>query len=75
MKKILCILGLSMIFSLPVFADGEIGTGNKSCPTNCIVNPDTQVETTKISATSKLLTEITNDYYSKITSYFIEIAF
>jgi hypothetical protein len=75
MKKILCILGLSVLFSLSVFADGEIGTGGKTCTTNCIANPDTQVEITKVFATSKSLSETTNDYFSKIVNYFIEITF
>jgi hypothetical protein len=75
MKKILCIIGLSVIFSLSVFADGEMGTGNKSCTTNCLANPDTQVEMTKGTGTSKSLTEVANDYFNNITKYFIEIAF
>jgi hypothetical protein len=75
MKKILCILGLSVIFSLSVFADGEVGTGHKTCTTNCIANPDTQVEMTKVAATSKSLSETANDYFDKIVNYFIEISF
>jgi hypothetical protein len=75
MKKILCIIGLSVLFSLSVFADGGIGTGNKTCTTNCLANPDAQVEMTKVAATSKSLTETVNDYFSKMVNYFNEITF
>jgi hypothetical protein len=75
MKKILCIIGLSVLFSLTIFADGGIATGGKTCTTNCIANPDTQVEMTKVAATSKSLSETANDYFSKIVNYFIEISF
>jgi predicted solute-binding protein len=75
MKKILCIIGLSVLFSLTIFADGGIATGGKTCTTNCIANPDTQVEITKVSATSKSLTETANDYFGEIVKYFTEITF
>jgi hypothetical protein len=51
MKKILCVMGLSVLLSLSVLADGDIPTGGKTCTANsannCLVNPDAQVETTK----------------------------
>jgi hypothetical protein len=75
MKKILCILGLSVLFSLSVFADGEIGIGGKTCTTNCLANPDAQVEMTKGTGTSKSFTETANDYFNNMAKYFIEIAF
>jgi hypothetical protein len=75
MKKILCIIGLSVVFTLPILADGDIPTGGKTCTTNCLANPDTQVEMTKDAGTSKSLTETASDYFSKIKSYFIEITF
>jgi hypothetical protein len=75
MKKILCIIGLSVLFSLSVFADGEVGIGNKTCTTNCLANPDTQVEMTKVTGTSKSLTETANDYFGEIVKYFTGIAF
>jgi hypothetical protein len=75
MKKTLCILGLSVIFSLTAFADGDIGAGHKTCTTNCIANPDTQVEMTKVAATSESLGEIANDYFGKMVNYLIEISF
>ncbi len=75
MKKILCIAALCACLSLTAFADGDIGQGNKTCTTNCIANPETQVETTKVSATSKSLSETANDYFSKMVNYFIEISF
>jgi hypothetical protein len=75
MKKILCIAALSVCVSLTALADGDMGTGNKSCTTNCIANPDTQVEMTKVAETSKSLSETANDYFSKMVNYFIEITF
>jgi hypothetical protein len=73
MKKILCIACLSVLFSLSALADGGMEAG-KSC-TNCIANPDTQVEQVKDSPASKSLTETANDYFNQLTKYFIEIAF
>jgi hypothetical protein len=75
MKKILCVMGLCVVLSLTVLADGDLGTGGKTCTTNCFANPDTQVENTKDAGTNKSLSETANDYFSKITKYFIEIAF
>jgi hypothetical protein len=75
MKKILCTVSLSVLFSLSALADGGIPTGGKTCTTDCIANPDTQVEQVKDSPTSKSLTETANDYFNNITKYFIEIAF
>jgi hypothetical protein len=71
MKKIICTVCLSVVFSLSALADGGMPTGNRACTTNCIVNPDTQVEQVKDSPASKSLT----DYFNNITKYFIEIAF
>jgi hypothetical protein len=75
MKKILCIIGLSVVFSMSVLADGEIPTGGKTCTTNCLANPDTQVEMTKDAGTNKSLTETANDYFGEIVKYFTEITF
>ncbi len=75
MKKILCIAALSVLFSMTALADGEMGGGNKTCTSNCLANPDIQVETTKNAETSKSLSEITNDYFGKMVNYFIEVAF
>jgi hypothetical protein len=75
MKKILCILGLSVVFSMSVLAEGDMGLGGKTCTTNCSANPVTQVETTKDAETSKSLTETANDYFGEMFKYFIEIAF
>ena len=72
MKKIFSIAAISVLFSLSVFADGGMEAGGKTC-TNCFVNPTSQVEVTK--ETSKTLTETTNEYFSKIVNYFIEIAY
>jgi uncharacterized protein YdeI (BOF family) len=78
MKKILCIMAVSVLFSLSIFADGEIGTGNKACTANsannCLVNPDAQVETTKDTGTIKSITETANDYFGNIVKYFTDIA-
>jgi hypothetical protein len=49
--------------------------GRGSCTSNCIANPDTQVEQVKDSPASKSLTETANEYFNNITKYFIEIAF
>jgi hypothetical protein len=75
MKKILFTACLSVLFSLSVMADGGMGAGNRTCTTNCIANPDTQVEQVKDSPASKSLTETANEYFNHITKYFIEIAF
>jgi hypothetical protein len=75
MKKILSIACLSVLFSLSALADGGMTTGNRTCTTDCIANPDTQVEQVKDSPTSKSLTETANEYFNNITKYFIEIAF
>jgi hypothetical protein len=75
MKKILCTICLSVLFSLPALADGGMGLGNKTCTTNCIVNPDTQIEQVKDSPASKSFTETANAYFNDLTKYFIEIAF
>ncbi len=75
MKKVLSIACLSVIFSLSALADGGIGTGNRSCTTNCIANLDTQIEQVKELPASKSFTETANDYFNNITKYFIEIAF
>jgi hypothetical protein len=79
MKKILCILGLSVVFSLSALADGEMGAGGKTCSatstTNCLINPDDRVETTKDAGTIKSITETANDYFGKIVTYFTDIAF
>jgi hypothetical protein len=75
MKKILCIIGLSVVFSLSALADGDMGAGGKTCTINCLANPDTQVEMTKDAGTSKSLTETANDYFSEMVKYFIEIAY
>ena len=69
MKKIICIAGLSVLLSVSAFADGGMELG-KTC-TNCIVNPNTQVETTKDTKTSESIT----DYFNETVKYFIEIAF
>jgi hypothetical protein len=74
MKKILCTLSLCVLFSLSALADGGMSAG-KGCTTNCIVNPDTQVEYVKDSPSSKSITETVNEYFNNITKYFIEIAF
>jgi hypothetical protein len=74
MKKILCIVSLSVILSLSALADGGMEAG-KTCTTNCIANPDPQVEQVKDLPASKSLTETANDYFNNITKYFIEIAF
>jgi hypothetical protein len=74
MKKILCTLSLCVLFSLSALADGGM-TAGRSCPTNCIANPDTQVEQVKDSSASKSITETANDYFNNIAKYFIEIAF
>ncbi len=73
MKKILSIVCLSVIFSLSALADGGMELG-KTC-TNCITNPDTQVEQVKDLPASKSFTETANEYFNNITKYFIEIAF
>jgi hypothetical protein len=75
MKKVFFIALLCASFSLTALADGDGGVGNKTCTTNCVANPDTQVEMTKVAATSKSVTETANDYFSKIVNYFIEITF
>jgi hypothetical protein len=75
MKKILSIVCLSVLFSLSALADGGMEAGGKTCTTNCIANPDTQVEQVKDSPASKSLTETANEYFNNITKYFIEIAF
>jgi hypothetical protein len=75
MKKILCIIGLSVIFSLSALADGDMGAGGKTCTTNCLANPDTQVEMTKDAGTNKSLTETANDYFGEMFKYFTGIAF
>jgi hypothetical protein len=74
MKKILCTVSLCVLFSLSALADGGM-TAGKGCTTNCIANPDTQVEQVKDSPASKFFTETANDYFNKLTEYFIEIAF
>jgi hypothetical protein len=71
MKKILCTVCLSVLFSLSALADGGMELGGKTCTTNCIANPDTQVEQVKDLPASKSIT----DYFNNITKYFIEIAF
>ncbi len=75
MKKILCTVSLSVLFSLSALADGGMSTGTKSCTTNCIANPDAQVEQVKALPASKSFTETANEYFNNITKYFIEIAF
>lgn len=75
MKKLLCIVCLSVLFSISALADGGMTTGNKSCTTNCIVNPDTVIEQVKDPQTAKSLTETANEYFNNLTKYFIEIAF
>jgi hypothetical protein len=75
MKKILCIAGLSVVFSMSALADGDMGAGGKTCTHNCLANPDTQVETTKVAGTNKSLTETANDYFGEIVKYFTDIAF
>jgi hypothetical protein len=74
MKKILSIVCLSVLFSLSALADGGMSAG-RSCTTNCIANPDTQVEQVKDLPASKSITETANEYFNNITKYFIEIAF
>jgi hypothetical protein len=54
-----------------VFADGGMGTDRKTCTSNCVANPETQVEYVKGSPATKSL----NDYFNEITKFFIEIAF
>jgi hypothetical protein len=75
MKKILSIVCLSVFFSLSALADGGMLAGGRSCTTNCIANPDTQIEQVKDLPASKSLTETANDYFNKLTEYFIEITF
>jgi hypothetical protein len=75
MKKILCTLSLCVLFSLSALADGGMSAGRGTCTSNCIANPDTQVEQVKDSPASKSLTETANDYFNSIAKYFIEIAF
>jgi hypothetical protein len=75
MKKILSVACLSVLFSLSALADGVMSAGGRSCATNCIANPDTQVEQVKDSPASKSITETASDYFNNITKYFIEIAF
>jgi hypothetical protein len=75
MKKILSIVCLSVLFSLSALADGGMGAGTKTCTTNCIAKPDTQVEQVKDSSASKSITETANEYFNNIAKYFIEIAF
>ncbi len=75
MKKILSIVCLTVLFSLPTLADGVMGSGNKTCTTNCIANPDTQIEQVKDLPASKSFTETANDYFNELTKYFVEITF
>jgi hypothetical protein len=75
MKKILSIVSLSVLFSLSALADGGIGTGNRSCTTNCVANSDTQIERVKDLPASESFTETTGEYFNNITKYFIEIVF
>jgi hypothetical protein len=75
MKKVLCILGLSMIFSLSALADGDMGAGGKTCTSNCFANPVNEVQMTKETATNRSLTETTTTYFNEMVKYFIEIAF
>jgi hypothetical protein len=75
MKKILCTISLCVLFSLPALADGVMGAGNKTCTSNCFANPDVQVQPAKDLPAGKSLTETVNDYFNKITGYFIEIGF
>jgi hypothetical protein len=64
-----------MLFSLSALADGGVPTGNRSCTTNCVANPDTQVEQVKDSPASKSITETATDYFNSFTKFFIEISF
>jgi hypothetical protein len=73
MKKILCTVILCVLFSLSALADGGMSAG-KTC-TNCIINPDTQIEQVKDSPESKSFTETADEYLNNITKYFIEITF
>ena len=75
MKKILFTVCLSVLFSLPVMADGGMASGGRTCTTNCIASPDTQIEQVKDLPASKSFTETANEYFNNITKYFIEIAF
>jgi hypothetical protein len=75
MKKILCTLFFSVLFSLSVLADGGMSADGKSCTSNCFANPDIQAEQVKDSPASKSITETAGDYFNNITKYFIEIAF
>ncbi len=75
MKKILCIVCLSVLFSLSALADGTMELGGKACTANCFANPDIQVEQVKDLPASKSFTETANEYFNNITKYFIEIAF
>jgi hypothetical protein len=79
MKKILCVMCLSVVFSLSALADGDMGLGGKTCTANsannCLVNPNAQVETTKDTGTIKSMTETANDYFGNIVKYFTDIAF
>jgi hypothetical protein len=75
MKKILCIVCLTVLFSLSALADGGIELGRKPCTSNCLANPETQVAQVKDSPVSKSLTETVNDYFNSFTKYFIEISF
>jgi hypothetical protein len=75
MKKIFCIVCLTVLFSLSALADGGMVAGGKSCTSNCLANPETQVAQVKDSPVSKSLTETANDYFNSFTKFFIEISF
>jgi hypothetical protein len=75
MKKILCTIGFSVLFSLSVLADGTMEAGRKTCTSNCVANPDTQIQQVKDSPASKSITETATDYFNSFTKFFIEISF
>jgi hypothetical protein len=75
MKKITCVVVLVVVCSLTALADGDMGAGTRTCTNNCLVAPESRVEITKDTEATKSLAEATNDYFSKIANYFIEIAF
>jgi hypothetical protein len=75
MKKILCALSLSVLFSLSALADGGMEAGGKTCTTNCFANSGSQIEPEKESQNAKSITETVDDYFNNMTKYLIEIAF
>ncbi len=75
MKKILCIAALSVCFLLTALADGDMGSGTKTCTSNCGNFHETTIETTIKPEETKTLIETTNDFFNKISDYFIELTF